>query len=36
MTYKQQVMNKIKKTVKDNILRNARRVAYQINPIYPS
>ena len=36
MTYKQQVMNKIKQTVKDNILRNARRVAYPINPIYPS
>ena len=33
MTYKQQVMNKIKQAVKDNILRNARRVAY---PIYQS
>ena len=31
ITYKQQVMNKIKKTIKDNILRNARRVAFPIH-----
>ena len=33
-TYKQQVMNKIKQTIKDNILRNARRVAFPMYPIY--
>ena len=32
-SYKEQVMSKIKQTVRDNILRNARRVAY---PMYPS
>ena len=33
LSYKQIVINRIKQTVKDNILRNARRVAY---PIYQS
>ena len=32
-SYKEQVMSKIKQTVKDNILRNARRVAF---PMYPN
>ena len=32
-TYKEKVMSKIKKTIKDNILRNARRVAF---PLYQS
>ena len=32
-SYKEQVMSKIKQTVRDNILRNARRVAY---PMYPN
>ena len=33
LTYKEIVINNIKQTVKDNILRNARRIVY---PIYPS